>query len=310
MQVVDELTQHRPGGPTLLTIGVFDGVHRGHQQLIGETVRQARARGLRSGVVTFHPIPRMVLQPSFTVPILTLIPERVALMKALGVDVVVPLTFTVELSQLAAPEFIGLLQEHLQMVGLVLGPDFALGRGREGNVEALTALGAERGFSVDTIQQVNLGEERISSTLIRAAVTEGDVAKARRLLGRPFTVQGTVIHGQARGRTMGFPTANITPIPQKALPADGIYATLARIGDREHESATYIGTSPTFGDLTRMIEVFVLDFNGDLYGNEVSISLIDRVREDRTFENAEALAQQMQDDVAVTRRILAAYRQE
>ncbi|MCX6023596.1 MAG: bifunctional riboflavin kinase/FAD synthetase [Chloroflexi bacterium] len=308
MSYLDELAQHRPDRGTVLTIGVFDGVHTGHRHLIGRAVERASERGLLSGVVTFHPIPRTVLQPGFTVPLLSLLPERVELIKSLGVDIVAPLTFTHDLSRVGAADFIALLQEHLRLEGLVIGPDFALGRGREGNVEALQALGAARGFPVEVVELIESGNERISSTNIRNAVLAGDVARAGAMLGRPFTVQGEVVHGDARGRTLGFPTANIVPVPERALPADGIYATLTALGGREFPSATYIGTRPTFGSGDRLIEVFLLDFDGDIYGQDVTITMADRVRGDRQFENGEELAMQMQRDVEETRRILSAFR--
>lgn len=305
MQVVEELARRRPDRGTLITIGVFDGVHRGHQHLIGETVRRAQARGLRSGVITFYPNPRVVLQPGFTMPVLTLLPERVELIEALGVDVVAPLTFTRELSQLSAAEFTGLLREHLKMEGLVVGPDFALGRGREGNVDALKALGEQHGFTVDVVELVNTGDDRISSTMIREAVAAGDVARVGALLGRPFNVQGTVIHGDARGRTLGFPTANVEPTPERALPADGIYATWATFEDGERfPAATYIGTRPTFDNGERLIEAFLLDFDRDIYGRDITITMVDRVRGDQHFDNAEALAHQMHLDVLKTRAFL------
>lgn len=304
MQVVDELSLFRPGRGTLITIGVFDGVHRGHQHLIGETVRRAHERGLLSGVITFPQNPRTVLQPGFVLPMLTLFPERVKLIEALGVDVVVPITFTRELSQLAAAQFVGLLREHFLMEGLVVGPDFALGRGREGNVDALKALGEEQGFTVDVIELVNTADDRISSTMIREAVAAGDVARVGKLLGRPYSVEGTVIHGDARGRTLGFPTANIEPALGKALPADGIYATWASFGEGHYAAATYIGTRPTFDGSERLLEVFLLDFDRDIYGRDMTITLVDRVRGDQRFENAEELAHQMNLDVIKTRQIL------
>lgn len=304
MQVVDELSEFRPGRGTLVTIGVFDGVHRGHQQLIGETVRRAHQRGLLSGAITFHPNPRMVLQPGFTLPMLTLLPERVRLIEDLSVDVVVPVTFTRELSQLSAAQFVGLLREHLRMEGLVVGPDFALGRGREGNVDALRALGEQEGFTVEVVELVNTSEERISSTMIREAVAAGDVARVGVLLGRPYSVEGTVVHGDARGRTLGFPTANIAPAIGKALPADGIYATWAAFNDGRYPAATYIGARPTFDGNERLIEAFLLDFDRDIYGHDVTITLVDRVRGDQRFENAEELAHQMNLDVLRTRELL------
>ncbi|MBI4497450.1 MAG: bifunctional riboflavin kinase/FAD synthetase [Chloroflexi bacterium] len=307
MQVVDELARYAPGRETVATIGVFDGVHQGHRHLMERVLQRAREQGALSAVLTFHPIPRTVLAPGTVVPTLTTLEERLARIRALGIDLVVPLTFTLELSRLTAREFMTLVKQHLRLRGLVIGPDFALGRGREGNADALRALGAELGFWVETVSFVTAHGERVSSTAIRQAIEQGDVARARALLGHPFSIRGTVIPGRGRGRALGFPTANIEPLPGLALPADGIYATMATVHDGRHSAATYIGTRPTFEGGERLIEAFLLDFAENLYGRPITIDLIERVRGDQRFASTEALTAQMERDIAEARRILAGH---
>lgn len=301
MLAEEEIARHASPGPTICTIGVFDGVHLGHRALIEATIAEARARGCLSGVVCFHPHPKTVLVPGSEVPVLTPIDDRVALIKELGVDIVTPLTFTRELSQLSAREFLGLLKKYLNLAGLVVGPDFALGRGREGSIEVLTELGEEMGYTVKPISFVEQHEGRVSSTAIREALGRGDVALVAQLLGRPFFMHGTVIHGAERGHVLGYPTANIRPDGNRALPADGIYATRVHTGDRQFGSATYVGTRPTFDDAERLVEVFLFDFEGDLYGKDLKVEWVDRIREDRKFASAEELQAQMARDIQLAR---------
>lgn len=307
MQVSDELARHAPAQETVTTLGVFDGVHLGHRRLMEQVIQRARAEELLSAAIILHPIPRTVLVPGTVIPTLTSLEERIDLIRATGIDVIVPLTFTLELSRLSAREFVALLKEHLRLRGLVVGPDFALGRGREGNVDALRALGAELGFWVEVAPLVTAGGEHVSSTVVRQAIAEGDVSRARAILGRPYRMEGTVIQGHARGRLLGFPTANIAPLPDRALPADGIYATVTTVDGRRHPSATYVGTGPTFENGERQVEVFLLDFADNLYGSHITVELLERVRPDQRFESAAALVTQMERDVADARRILAHY---
>ncbi|MBI2887157.1 MAG: bifunctional riboflavin kinase/FAD synthetase [Chloroflexi bacterium] len=304
MLVEEELARHTPSRNSICTIGVFDGVHMGHRVLIQAAIDEAKARGCGSCVIAFHPHPRTVLAPGAEVAVLTTIEERVELIRSLGVDIVAPLTFTRELSQLAAREFMALLQQRLLMVGLVVGPDFALGRGREGSIPVLRELGQEMGFTVKSIEFVDFGQQRVSSTVIRDALAVGDVSRVAALLGRPFFLHGLVVHGAARGRTLGYPTANIQPNGGHALPADGIYATRVHVGERVYDSATYVGTSPTFGAHERLVEVFLLDFQGDLYGNQLKVEWVDKVRDDHTFESAAELQRQMEQDIAQARKLL------
>lgn len=303
--MIEELNKVTPSVGTAVTIGVFDGVHLGHQQLIQRTREIAAERGLQTVVLTFRNHPRTVLTPGFKPKYLTAIEERVDLIKSLGIDFVAAITFTKEVSQLRAKEFVSLLQKHCKMEVLVVGPDFALGVNREGDIETLTALGSEMGFSVVPIEFAQLYGQEVSSTSIREALAAGDVVKARSYQGRPFSLTGQVVGGDKRGKLLGFPTANIDVEETRAIPADGIYATRACFAGAEHDSATYIGTRPTFGESNRVIEVFILDFQGELYGQNLTIEFIDRIRGDMAFVNPDDLVTQMKKDVAQAQEVLA-----
>jgi riboflavin kinase/FMN adenylyltransferase len=250
MEVEEELTKLTPERATLLTIGVFDGIHLGHQHLLGHLRHQAAQRDLLSVVVTFQRHPQMVLSPQTRLPHLTDLEGRTALLKGLGIELIVTLPFTHELADLSAHEFIGLLQKHLRMQGLVIGPDFALGRAREGDAATLNAMGKGLHFSVEVVPPVVMDGEVVSSTAIRGALLEGDMPKVHKLLGRNFSLKGRIIPGVERGRVLGFPTANMDIDPEQALPADGVYTTLAYIGDEARPAVTNIGTRPTFGGIS------------------------------------------------------------
>jgi riboflavin kinase/FMN adenylyltransferase len=213
------------------------------------------------------------------------------------VDIIVPLTFTAEASRLSAREFIGLLKKHLRLRGMVIGPDFALGRKREGSADALRALGREMGFSVTVVPPVVIDGEIVSSTAIRQALSAGDVHRVRRLAGRNFNLQSHVIAGAGRGAGIGFPTANLDIGPEQALPADGVYATWAGIGSETFPSMTNIGAKPTFGDNRRTVEVYIVDYQGALYGQELQLEFVERLREERRFDSVEELKKQVAEDV-------------
>ena len=303
--LVEELAEYTPPGRSICAIGVFDGVHLGHKALVDIIKAEAAARGCVSAAIVFHPHPRTVLVPGSAIALLTPLPERVDLLRGLGVELVLPLTFTRELSQLSAREFMGLLRQHLRLVGLVAGPDFALGRGREGTVPVLQELGRELGYTLSIIAPLEQGSQLISSTTVRQALAQGDVAAAADLLGRPFVTRGAVLEGAKRGRWLGYPTANIAPDPNLALPGDGIYATRVRLGTHTFNAVTYVGTRPTFQDEERLVEVFLLDYEGDLYGKDLRVEWVQQVREDHKFDSADALIEQMGRDVADARAVLS-----
>ena len=305
MQVEEELAQFSSQQDSVLTIGVFDGVHLGHRYLIEYLKRQALVRDYSPGVVTFRQHPVEVLAPQTSLPRLTSIEERIRLIRELGIQLVVPLSFTRELAELSAREFVTLLQNHLRMRGLVVGPDFALGCGREGNVFNLNVLGKEMGFWVDVVPPKVIDGEVASSTGIRQALVQGQVSRVKQLLGHPYSLTGQVVHGQKRGRQIGYPTANIALDSDQALPADGVYATRASLGDQAFPSVTNIGTCPTFGPGGRTVEVFLLGQTSHLYGRALRVELVERLRDEKCFSNAEELKTQIGRDVEQALSVLS-----
>jgi riboflavin kinase/FMN adenylyltransferase len=304
----EELVRNAPGGPCAVTVGVFDGVHLGHLHLIDALKARARERGLRSCIVTLHPDPVQVLRPEIRVSYVTSLEERIELLRATGVDSVATLTFTSEVAELSAADFVGLLHGALQMRFLLMGPDHAFGRGREGTPARVAAIGAEVGFDVETLPRPLEGTAgAVSSTAIRRALEDGDMERAASLLGRPYAIRGPVVKGHERGaRTLGFPTANIAVTPDRALPAFGVYVTRASFGAGAYQSATNIGVNPTFDDQRPAIETYILDFEGDLYGRELRIEVLHRLRPEKRFEHIEDLIMAIRDDVQAVRDYFAA----
>jgi riboflavin kinase/FMN adenylyltransferase len=304
MPLENDLAKLSPDGDTALAVGVFDGVHRGHQALLARLTKRARARRLISGVVTFDPHPQLVLSPKTSLAFLADLNDRVALLKNTGVSLVFVLPFTREVASLSARDFTGLLAKHLRMRELVVGTDFTLGRGKGGNVAALKALGEEMGFDVTEVPPVAVSGDIASSTAVRQSLASGDLAKAGRLLGRPFSLHGRVVHGVGRGTEIGFPTANLAPDPSQALPATGVYATWAYTDGQAYQSMTYVGRRPTFGDPGMTVEVYLIGYQGDLYDKDLKIAIIERLRGDRKFASAEELKRQMARDIEQGKLIL------
>ena len=304
MQLVTELSAFTPERETLLTIGVFDGVHLGHRHLIRKLTQQATEDNLLSAVVTFNSNPKAVLSPRTKLARLTTLEERARLLRSLGVDLVIPLTFTTEVAALSAREFVIYLKQYLKMRGLLIGPNFALGRHREGNTVTLQSLGQELGFTVEVVKPLMLEGSLVSSTAVRAALARGDMKTATKLLGRYFSLSGPVAAGVERGHILGFPTANIQVDAEQALPEDGVYATLAHVGDEVYQSVTNIGVKPTFGKGERTVEVHVIGFTGELYGQKLTIELVERLRPEMKFAGPEELSAQIKRDVEQARTIL------
>jgi len=297
MQVEEELAQFTPQQSMVLTIGVFDGVHLGHKYLISQLISAAREKHLLSGVITFRQHPRQVLQHRRRLPLLTTVTQKIELIKKEGVDYVLALTFNPELANLSAREFVRLLQQHLKMQYLLIGPDFTLGKKREGDFEALSTLGQEMGFSVIRVTpKINNGD-MVSSTSIRNVLEEGNIEKVNRLLGRPFSIEGKVATGAGRGTGLGFPTANLQVDARQALPPEGVYATWAYVNNEKHQSMTNIGRNPTFGENERTVEVYLLNYEGNLYGQNVKIDIKDRLRNEKRFDSVDDLKKQIADDI-------------
>ncbi len=304
MLIEEELARSMPERDTAVTIGVFDGVHVGHQALIAKLKERAAASGLSSAVVTFQHHPRLVIKQHSHITRLTSLQERIRLLHSLGVEHVVPLSFTPELSQLSAREFVELLKRYLKMRALIVGPDFALGRERQGNADELKALGGEMDFTVDVVPPQKVNGDTVSSTAIRRALAGGDVARAGRLLGRHYSIIGLVTKGDERGRSLGYPTANLMPEQGQALPTDGVYAARVQIGETPHKAVVNIGLRPTFGSEQRLVEAYLLEFSGNLYGQELRLELVERLRDEIRFDSADELKAQIASDVEHTIEIL------
>ncbi|HLC28799.1 MAG TPA: bifunctional riboflavin kinase/FAD synthetase [Dehalococcoidia bacterium] len=297
-----ELSRVAPGRPCGVTIGVFDGVHRGHQHLAGVLLEHAKAEGLATVALTFNPHPRTVLRPGTAVTYLTSLEERVELLQALGLDSVGVLAFTSELAQLSAEDFLSLLVEEMEMRLLVVGPDFALGRNRVGTIGVMRQIGERLGFRVEVAPLLAEADEKVGSSAIRQALAEGNIGRVGRLLGRPFSLRGPVVAGDRRGRTLGFPTANIAIGLDRALPAYGIYVTRAYMRENSYESCTSIGIRPTFDvEPHPIVETYILDFDEDVYRQEMRIDLLHRLRGEQRFASAEELIAQMRRDIEDTR---------
>jgi riboflavin kinase/FMN adenylyltransferase len=305
MEIEQELANIVPQGETLLTIGVFDGVHAGHRYLLKKLQQRAVEKNLLSGVVTFNPHPQSVLHPHNQLPWLSNLEDRVKAFQELGVSIVEVLTFTPKVAQLSARDFMSLLKKHLKMQGVIVGPDFILGRGGEGNINLLRALGHEMKFSVEVIPPYTINGEVVSSTLIRQALIQGDMRRIEKLMGRYFYLRGKVITSDKRGRVLGFPTANLDIRPQQALPGNGIYATIAQVDGKQFPSATNIGTRPTFGEGKKTVETHLLNYKGDLYGKDIRLEFVQKLRDEQRFPSPEELKAQIEKDVREVEAILA-----
>jgi len=307
MKTVSGLSQLPLDVPgSVVTLGVFDGVHRGHQTVIGRAVERGHRAGLPTVAVTFSGHPDSTLHGQVT-PMLTSIPYRLILLERQGVDCCVVLEFTQELSRMSAGEFVErVLVEGLKANAVVVGFDSRFGRNREGDVTFLTTQGNARGFAVESVGPVESAGQRISSTAIRQRVAAGDFEGTRAMLGRPYSVMGTVIGGSHRGGGLGFPTANLD-LAGIVLPPEGVYVANALLEGREYQSLVSVGDRPTFGDEPGnvVVEAFLLDFRGTLYGRDVELQFLRRLREQVRYESVEALKAQMNADLAYARRFFA-----
>jgi riboflavin kinase/FMN adenylyltransferase len=301
-----------PGvGGSVVTMGTFDGVHRGHLAVLTEVTRRARASGLTSLLLTFEPHPLAVLNPPAAPMLLTLPEEKRALMGAHGVERFVLLPFTPEVAQLDAAAFCRRLQGEYAMRELVMGYDHGFGRGRKGDVELVQELAREQGFDMTVVDAVRDNGQPISSTLIRTALAHGDLDSAARWLGRGYSIRGEVVRGAGRGRSIGVPTINLAPPdPRKLLPPDGVYAVTVTVGNRETGNAQRYGgmmnqgARPTFGEQARTLEVHLFDFDGELYGETVDVAWVRRLRDVQAFSSREALVAQLERDARAARATL------
>ena len=294
---------HQIEGPLHLALGVFDGVHLGHQAVIGSAVKGARKSGGLAGVLTFEPHPIQVLRPELAPRrILASLDHKERLLSSLGVEVLLVLGFNLEMADQPAEEFAEELLSISCLRQLVAGEDWAFGRKREGTMEMLARVGARYGVEVSAVEAVMLQGVRISSTRLRHALCGGDLRMASEMLGRPYTVMGTVERGEQLGRRLGWPTANIG-VGDEQLPPDGVYAVVVRSGEGKLQGIANLGKRPTVEGHRRLLEVHLLDFEGDLYGSQMEVCFGAYVREERQFETVGQLQEQIQRDVAEVRML-------
>lgn len=308
MKIIQDLAEARLTGPTVLTIGTFDGLHRGHQALIDQLIQAAQKRQAQTAVIAFHPRPKTVLVPNRpNNDYLTTPEERIALFEAMGLDVLTLTPFTLQLSQTTAYDFMKLVKERLNLVELWAGHDFALGKNREGNIEKLAELGREFDYNVHVFEPVVVEGQLVSSTKIRQLLLDGEIRRTAQLLGRYPSVSGAVIKGAQRGYTVGFPTANLDPPPERLIPANGVYATFVQFPgqNRRYAGVTNVGVRPSFGGETRTVEAHIFDFNEDIYGQRLTLEFVERLRPEKKFSSINELAAQITRDAEQARALLA-----
>jgi len=296
----------RPRPDGVVTIGTYDGVHRGHQAVLRQTAREARARGTEAVAVTFDPHPRCVLDPDRCPPSLTTVDEKLLLLREAGIDRTLVVKFTPAVARLTPEGFMRRLEGAIAIRHMVEGYDFAFGRNRSGDRRFLTRYGARAGFRVTTVAPQRLGTAAISSSRIRRLLLAGQLAQANRRLGHAYFMLGSVEHGFQVGTRIGFPTANLRLTPNKLVPLRGVYAVRIGLAERWYRGALNIGYRPTFGGDKQTVEAFVLDFQGDLYHEAVRVDLVARLRDERKFETVNALIRQIGRDVERVRQVLAA----
>lgn len=309
--VVRDLAELAGSGPYAVTIGRFDGVHRGHRHLIDRTVASARAHGWRSLAITFEPHPEQIFRPDQPASRLTTAPMKEALLAASGVDAVAILPFSLEFSRQTAEDFIAQLAAATRVRELWIGEDFALGHRRAGTAARLAELGREHGYAVHALPRIRLhGTEMISSTNIRRHILDGNVGLAAQLLGRPYALTGVVVHGAKRGRTIGYPTANLAHADELVVPTLGIYATLVDVPGvvDGHAAMTSVGVRPVFDNGERMVEAHLLDWSGDLYDRPLTLHFLEWLRPEEHFPSVAALIEQMGRDGAQTAEVVRRWR--
>jgi riboflavin kinase/FMN adenylyltransferase len=313
MRVISDLQKlGQPLAPSVVTIGNFDGVHLAHQRLLRRVVEAARPRGLRATAITFDPHPIKILSPDHAPKLLTPLQRKVDLIERVGIDLLVVLPFTRELARQSPLEFVRrVLVNPLHASSVHVGPNFRFGYRQSGDTEILEELGRQEGFRVEVVPMLRVRGDRVSSTRIRELLTEGQVHKANRLLGRPFSSRGPIVAGMGVGRKHTVPTLNLAPIEEQ-LPKVGVYVTHALLGGARYNSVTNVGFKPTFGDHRLTVETFLLDFSGQIDETEMEIEFLYRLRDEMKFQNPAILKVQIQEDARRALkffRLLKEYRQ-
>lgn len=293
---------------SVVTVGTFDGVHAGHRAIIDTVARKAKERDARSIIITFDPHPRDIISPGDAgIELLTTLQERSEILEELGIDKMIVIPFDRDFSLLSSEEFIrDIIYKKIGVIEFVIGYDHHFGRNREGTIETVEKLSKELGFNSYVVSKREVGEKTVSSTAIRKAISEeGNVEQAAKFLQRPYRLNGTVIHGDKRGKKIGFPTANIKPeCSKKIIPKDGVYAVKVRVKDVWNKGMMNIGNRPTFNKKSKTLEVNLFDFDEDIYGEEVQIRFFHRIRNEKKFDGAEALKEQLQKDARRAKELL------
>jgi len=300
---IADITQELQG--SIITIGNFDGIHLGHQKIFKRVVAESRQQVRKPVVITFDPHPKKVIHPERR-PFFILAPveEKLSLIAAAGIDTTILIPFSPEFSQTTAEEFVNdILWNRLQTKKIIIGYDYKFGKDKGGNANLLRNYGAKLGFEVEEIAAIKLGDTIVSSTNIRLSILAGDVGMAAKMLGRPYNVRGIVSRGYRRGTEIGYPTANIES--EKVIPAIGVYAIVAEFDGKRYQGVINIGYCPTFGNEEITAEVHLLDFQGDIYGREMEVFFIDRLRDELKLESSEQLVKQIKKDIQQARTILA-----
>ncbi|HKZ17139.1 MAG TPA: bifunctional riboflavin kinase/FAD synthetase [Geobacteraceae bacterium] len=288
----------------VVTIGNFDGVHLGHREIFRRVKESAAEVGGVSVAITFFPHPLKVVAPDRNFKLITTYPQKEALIASSGIDYLITIPFSRDFAGISAEDFVkDILVRRVGVKKIIIGYDYAFGSNREGNVEMLRRLGAEFGFSVEMLEQIGNGGTPFSSSMVRSLIENGDVQGVVPFLGRYFSVGGKVVHGLHRGKQLGFPTANVLP-EEELLPKPGVYAVKVCCADSIHDGACNIGFNPTFNNGRLTVEVHLHDFEGDLYGRELRIFFVERIRDERTFSDVNELCQAIEKDVAACREIL------
>ncbi|MBN1352192.1 bifunctional riboflavin kinase/FAD synthetase [candidate division KSB1 bacterium] len=301
MEVIRNLRHLKRDNTAIITVGTFDGIHIGHQQLIAKVIEDAKLSMGKSTLVTFSPHPKVILlQPNAKpIKLLSSDDEKIELLKKLGLDKLIIIRFTKQFANLASEDFfVNILIKKIGFKQIVVGHDHAFGRDREGSIDLLKQLATRYDYRVECMDAVSLDGHIVSSTFIRQQLSRGEIETANRFLGRPYTLSGRVVAGDGRGRSLSFPTANIQPLARnKLIPPDGIYAVKINLGDKTYSGAMSIGVRPTFSKNKRTIEAFILNFNGNLYDQILNLHVLKRLRDEKKFDTTELLIHQMKADI-------------
>jgi riboflavin kinase/FMN adenylyltransferase len=295
---------------SVITVGTFDGVHAGHRAIIDTVASKAKERDARSVLVTFDPHPRNIINPDAGIKLLTTLQERAEILEELGIDAMVVIPFDRDFSLLSSEEFIrDIIHKKIGVSEFVIGYDHQFGRNREGTIETIERLGKELGFDSYVVSKREVGEKTVSSTAIRKAISEdGKVEQAAEFLQRPYRLNGTVVHGDKRGKEIGFPTANIKPEhSNKIIPKDGVYAVKVRINGDWYDGMMNIGTRPTFDGKVQTLEVNLFNFDKDIYGKEVQVRFFNRIRNEKKFDGINELVEQLKQDKNQAKELLSSH---